>query len=47
MDSEKQTEGFRWEGVGEWERLVMGSKAVRYCMVHWVVYATNESLNIT
>ena len=26
MDTEKQTEGFR--GVGEWDRLVMGSKEV-------------------
>ena len=26
MDSEKQTEGFRGEGVVEWDSLVMGSK---------------------
>ena len=47
MYSEKQTEGFREEGVGEWDRLVMGSKKGTYCMVHWVLYATNESLNST
>ena len=47
MDSEKQTEGFRGEGVGEWDRLVMGSKEGTYCMVHWVLYATNESSNFT
>ena len=45
MDSEKQTEGFRGEGVGEGDRLVMGSKEGTYCMAHWVLYATNEALN--
>ena len=34
-------------GVGEWDRLVMGSKEGTYCMVHWVLYATNESWNFT
>ena len=34
-------------GVGEWDRLVMGSKEGTYCMVHWVLYETNESLNFT
>ena len=43
MDYEKQTEDFRGEGVGEWDRLVMGSKEGTYCMVPWVLYATNES----
>ena len=47
MDSGKQTEGFRGEGVGEWDRLVMGSKEGTYCMVHWVLYASNESWNFT
>ena len=47
MDSEKQTEGFRGEGVAEWDRPVMGSKEVTCCMVHWVLYATNESSNST
>ena len=47
MDSGKQTEGFRGEGVGEWDRLVMGIKEDMYCMVHWVLYATNESSNFT
>ena len=32
-------------GVGGWDRLVMGSKEGTYCMVHWVLYATNEALN--
>ena len=36
------TEG---KGVGEWDRLVMSSKEGTYCMVHWVLYATNESSN--
>ena len=47
MDSGKQTEGFRGEGVGEWDRLVMGSKEGTYCILHWVLYATNESSNFT
>ena len=29
-------------GVGEWD-----SKEGTYCMVHWVLYATNESWNFT
>ena len=33
--------------VGEWDRLVMGSKECTYCMAHWVLYATNESSNLT
>ena len=41
MDSEKQTEGFRGEA------LVMGSNEGTYCMVHWVLDATNESSNFT
>ena len=32
-------------GVGESDRLVMGSKEGMYCMLHWVLYATNESLS--
>ena len=47
MDSEKQTEGLRGEGVGEYNRLAMGSKESTYRMVHWVLYATNESSNFT
>ena len=47
MDCEKQTEDFRGEGVGEGDRLVMGSKEGTYCMVHWVLYATNEASNFT
>ena len=46
MDSGKQTEGFRGEGVGEWDRLVMGIKEGTY-MVHWVLYASNGSWNFT
>ena len=33
-------------GVGEQDMLVMGSKEGTYCMVHWVLYANNESWNI-
>ena len=47
MDCERQTEDFRGEGVGEWDRLVMGSKEGTCCMVHWVLYATNEASNFT
>ena len=47
MDSGKQTEDFRGEGMGEWDRLVMRSKEGTYCMVHWVLYATNEASNFT
>ena len=47
MDCGKQTEDFRGEGVGEWNRLVMGSKEGMYCTVHWVLYATNQSSNFT
>ena len=32
-------------GVGEWDRPVMGSKEGMYCMVRWVLCATNESSN--
>ena len=31
--------------MGEWDRPVMGGKEGTYCMVHWVLYATNESSN--
>ena len=41
----KTLEGFRGEGVGERDRLVMGSKEGTYCMVQWVLYTTNESSN--
>ena len=34
-------------GVGEWDRLVMGSKEGTYCMVPWVLYETNESSSFT
>ena len=47
MDSGKQTEGFRGEGVGDWDMSVMGIKEGTYCMVHWVLYTTNESWNFT
>ena len=33
--------------MGEWHRLVMGSKEGTYCLVHWVLYTTNESLSFT
>ena len=47
MDSGKQTEGFRGEAVGDWDRPVMGVKEGTCCMEHWVLYANNESCNIT
>ena len=47
MDSGKQTEGFRGEGMGGWASLVMGIKEGMYCMEHWVLYANNESWNTT
>ena len=47
MDSGKQTEGFRGEGTGGMDRLVMGIKKGMYCMVHWVLHASNESWNFT
>ena len=31
--------------MGEWDRLVVGGGEGTYCMVHWVLYATNKSLN--
>ena len=47
MDCERQTEDFRGEGVGEGGggrgSLAMGSREGTYCMVHWVLYATNEA----
>ena len=45
MDSEKlrASEG---RGMGEWDRLVLGREGT-YCMVHWVLYTTNESWNFT
>ena len=33
--------------VGEWGRPVVGIKEGTYCMVHWVLYATNESSSLT
>ena len=47
MDSGKQTEGFRGEGVGEWDRPMMGIKEGTFCKVHWVLCASNESWNFT
>ena len=44
-DSEKQTEGLG--GGGDCDRPVMGIKEGTYCMVHWVLYANNESWNFT
>ena len=40
----KTSEG---RGVGEWGSLVMGSKEGTFCMVHWVLYATNGASNFT
>ena len=33
-------------GLGDCDRLVMGIKEGKYCMVQWVLYANNESWNI-
>ena len=33
-------------GVGDWDRPMMFIKEGTYCMVHWVLYANNESWNI-
>ena len=33
--------------VGDRDRPVMGIKEGMYCMVQWVLYATNESSNFT
>ena len=45
MDSGKKLRASEGRRVAEWDRLVMGSKADTYCMVHWVLYATNETSN--
>ena len=34
------------KGVGDWHRPVMGIKEGAYCMVHWALYATNETSNL-
>ena len=34
-------------GMREWDRLVMGIKEGTYCILPWVLYATNESPNFT
>ena len=34
-------------GVWDWDRQVMGIKEGTYCTEHWVLYANNESWNIT
>ena len=47
MDSRKQTEGFRGEGVGDWASPGMGIKEGMYCMEHWVLYSSNKSWNFT
>ena len=33
--------------LGDWARPAMGIKEGTYCMVHWVLYANNESWNTT
>ena len=47
MDSGKQTEGFRGEGVEDWDRPVMGIKEGTYCMEHWVLYTNDKTWNTT
>ena len=45
MDYEKQTEDFRGEGGGGMGQTGDGGKEGMYCMIHWVLYATNEASN--
>ena len=33
--------------VGEWDRLVIRGGEGTYCMLHYVLYATNEPSNFT
>ena len=47
MDSGKQTESFRGEGVGGWVSLVMDIKEGMDCMEYWVLYPNIESWNTT
>ena len=47
MDSGNPQEGFREEGVGDWDRPVMGIKEGMYCMESWVLHTSNESWNFT
>ena len=35
------------KGVGDWDRPVVGIKEGTYFMVHWLLYASNESWNFT
>ena len=45
VDSEEQTEGLEWRGMGRWVSLVVGIKEGMYCMELWVLYINNESWN--
>ena len=36
-----------WRGVGEWDGVVLGSGGGMCCMVHGVLYATNEASSFT
>ena len=45
MDSGKQSEGFRGEGVGGCVSPAVGIKGGMFCMEHWVLYANNELWN--
>ena len=47
MDSGKQTEGFRGDGVEGWMSPVMDIKEDTYCMEHWVLLTNNELWNTT
>lgn len=47
MDSGRQSECFRGEGVGGWMSLVMGIREGTDFMEHWGLYANNESWNPT
>ena len=47
LDSRKQTEGYRREGVEEQGKQVMNIKEGTWFDDHWVLYTINESLNTT
>ena len=47
MDYEKQTEDFRGEEGGGMGQTGDGGKEGMYCMIHWVLYATNGASNFT
>ena len=47
MDYENKLRSSEGSGFGDWDSPVMGIREGMYCMVHWVLYAINESSNFT